>query len=119
MVNIVIFGETGAGKSSVTNLMASQKVARVSPDTQRCTLEWTEYTVTFDDGTQYQVFDTVGLEEPRLQTKEYLTAITNAYSLINALRERGGINLLLFCIRGGRVTTTMKSNYRLFFEFLC
>ncbi|OJA10168.1 hypothetical protein AZE42_01825 [Rhizopogon vesiculosus] len=119
MVNIVIFGETGAGKSSVTNLMASQKVARVSPDTQRCTLEWTEYTVTFDDGTPYQVFDTVGLEEPRLQTKEYLTAITNAHNLINALEKRGGINLLLFCIRGGRVTATMKSNYRLFFEFLC
>jgi GTPase Era involved in 16S rRNA processing len=119
MVNIVIFGETGAGKSSVINLMAGRQVARTSPDSHRCTLQWTEYTITLADGTRYQVFDTVGLEEPRLDSGEYLTAITNADSLIKALNERGGINLLLFCIRGGRVTATMQSNYRLFFEFLC
>jgi len=119
MANIVIFGETGAGKSSVINLMAGREIAEVSPDSHRCTLHWTEYTVKFDNGTRYRVFDTVGLEEPRLEAKEYLSAITNAYGLINTLRKNGGINLLLFCIRGGRVTPTMKSNYRLFFEFLC
>ncbi|KAJ8592526.1 hypothetical protein M405DRAFT_812637, partial [Rhizopogon salebrosus TDB-379] len=99
--------------------MAGRQVARVSPDSHRCTLQWAEYTITLDNGTRYQVFDTVGLEEPRLDSGEYLTAITNADSLIKALNERGGINLLLFCIRGGRVTATMQSNYRLFFEFLC
>jgi hypothetical protein len=119
MVNIVIFGEMGAGKSSVINLMAGRQVARIAPDSHRCTLQWTEYTITFYDGTRYQVFDTVGLEEPRLDPEEYLTAITDAHSLINALKERGGIDLLLFCVRGGRVTATMQSNYRLFFEFLC
>ncbi|KAJ8593075.1 hypothetical protein M405DRAFT_631092 [Rhizopogon salebrosus TDB-379] len=119
MVNIVIFGETGAGKSSVINLMAGGQVARTSPDSHRCTLEWKEYEINVDNGTQHQVFDTVGLEEPRLDSREYLTAITNADSLIKTLNERGGISLLLFCIRGGRVTATMQSNYRLFFEFLC
>ncbi|KAG2153886.1 hypothetical protein DEU56DRAFT_771630 [Suillus clintonianus] len=118
-MNIVIFGETGAGKSSVINLMAGQQIAHISPDSHRCTLQWTEYPITFENGTQYQVFDTVGLEEPRLQTGEYLSTITNACGLINTLRARGGVNLLLFCIRGGRVTATMQSNYRLFFEFLC
>ncbi|KAJ8594433.1 hypothetical protein M405DRAFT_916751 [Rhizopogon salebrosus TDB-379] len=119
MVNIVIFGETGAGKSAVINLMAGRQVARTSPNSHRCTLQWTEYTITLNDGTRYQVFDTVGLEEPRLDSGEYLTAITNADSLIKVLNERGGINLLIFCVRGGRVTTTMQSNYRLFFEFFC
>jgi hypothetical protein len=65
------------------------------------------------------VFDTVGLEEPHLQARDCLNAISNAYELINTLKERGGVNLLLFCIRGGVVTATMQSNYRLFFEFLC
>ncbi|KAG1896013.1 uncharacterized protein F5891DRAFT_1193447 [Suillus fuscotomentosus] len=117
--NVVIFGETGAGKSSVINLLAGQEIAHISPDSHRCTLHWTEYQITFEDGSRYKVFDTVGLEEPRLQTGEYLSAISNAYGLINTLKERGGVNLLLFCIRGGRVTATMQSNYRLFFEFLC
>jgi hypothetical protein len=119
MVNIVIFGETGAGKSSVINLVAGREVAHTSSGWERCTQHWTEYTIIFDNGTPYQVFDTVGLEDPRVDSGEYLTAITNADSLINALNGRGGINLLLFCIRGGRVTATMQSNYRLFFEFFC
>ncbi|KAG2050384.1 hypothetical protein BDR06DRAFT_1023241 [Suillus hirtellus] len=117
--NIVIFGESGAGKSSVINLMAGQQIARTSPDLHRSTLHWTEYQITFEDGTQYSVFDTVGLEEPHLQTGECLSAITNAGDLINALNKRGGVNLLLFCIRGGRIMADMQGNYRLFFEFFC
>ncbi|KAG1856375.1 P-loop containing nucleoside triphosphate hydrolase protein [Suillus subalutaceus] len=118
--NIILFGETGAGKSSIINLMAGQQIAHISPDSYRCTMDWTEYPITFEDGTRYNMFDTIGLEEPRLQTADYLTAISNAYGLINTLKERArGVDLLLFCIRGGRVTSTMQSNYRLFFEFLC
>jgi hypothetical protein len=117
--NIVIFGETGVGSSSVINLMAGQQIAHTSPDCHRCTLHWTEYPITFENGTRYKVFDTVGFKVPCLQTGEYLTAISNAYGLINTLKERGGVDLLLFCIRGGRVTAAMQSSYKLFFEFLC
>ncbi|KAG2106587.1 uncharacterized protein F5147DRAFT_614278 [Suillus discolor] len=117
--NIVIFGETGVGKSSVINLMAGQQIAHISPDAPRCTLHWTEYQITFENGTRYRVFDTASLEEPRLGTGAYPPTLLNAYNLINNLKEHGGVNLLLFCIRGGRVTATMQSNYRLFFEFFC
>lgn len=119
MVSMVIFGEIGAGKSSVINLSAGRQIVHISPDIHRCTLHWTELQVTFKNGTRYQVFNTVGLQEPRLHTGEYLSAISNAYGLITTLKERGGVNLLLFCVRGGRVTATMQSNYRLFFEFPC
>ncbi|KAG2036966.1 P-loop containing nucleoside triphosphate hydrolase protein [Suillus americanus] len=115
---IVLFGETGAGKSSLVNLMAGREVAYTSPDMQRATLRWNEYAINFD-GNSYTVFDTIGLEEPQLGINEYLESVENAYKLIRELDKQGGIDLLLFCVRAGRVTSTLQSNYRLFNEFLC
>jgi len=116
--NIVLFGQTGAGKSSVVNLMAGEEMATTSGDSFRCTLHWTEYPIAFD-GYGYKVFDTVGLEEPSLGIEEYLDAILNARSLIKKLEREGGIDLLLFCVRAGRFTSTIRNNYRLFYEWLC
>ncbi|KAJ8595560.1 hypothetical protein M405DRAFT_807086 [Rhizopogon salebrosus TDB-379] len=116
--NIVLFGETGAGKSSVVNLMAGRDRAKTSPDMERCTLQWQEHPVAFD-GCVYNVFDTVGLEEPQLGMKDYLDIIVNAHNLITKLHQEGGIDLLLFCVRAGRVTATLQTNYRLFYEWLC
>lgn len=116
--SIVLFGDTGAGKSSLINLIAGEKVAHTSPDMQRCTMHWQEYKISFGD-TSYKVFDTVGLEAPQLGIKEYLDFVENAYQLIKQLDKQGGIDLLLFCVRAGRITATLQSNYRLFYEFLC
>ncbi|KAG2072302.1 hypothetical protein BDR04DRAFT_419360 [Suillus decipiens] len=115
---IVLFGATGAGKSSLVNLMAGKEVATTSPDMQRCTMQWKDYTIDFD-GNSYVVFDTIGVEEPQLGIKEYLESVENAYRLIKELDRRGGIDLLLFCVRADRVTATIQSNYRLFHEFIC
>jgi predicted GTPase len=116
--NIVLFGETGAGKSSVINLMAGKEMARTSPDMERCTMQWQEHPVVLN-GRIYKVFDTVGLEEPQLSIKEYLKIIENAYNLVTKLKQEGGVDLLLFCVRAGRVTATLQTNYRLFYEWLC
>jgi predicted GTPase len=115
---IVLFGETGAGKSSLINLMADKEVANTSSDMQRCTMQWKEHTIDFG-GDSYMVFDTIGLDEPQLRMNEYLESVENAYRLIKELDTRGGIDLLLFCVRAGRVNATLQSNYRLFHEFLC
>ncbi|KIK44212.1 hypothetical protein CY34DRAFT_11223 [Suillus luteus UH-Slu-Lm8-n1] len=117
-INVVLFGQGGVGKSSLVNLIAGEDVAKTSIDVKRCTLQWQEYSIKFD-GNSYNVFDTVGLDEAKLGITEYLDAIENAYSLIQDLERKGGIDLLLFCMRAGRLTTTLQSNYRLFYEFLC
>jgi predicted GTPase len=116
--NIVLFGQAGAGKSSLVNLMAGMDVASTSSDMRSCTLHWQEYCIKID-GESYNVFDTIGLEEPQLGIPQYLDTIENAYTLIQNLERQGGIDLLLFCMRAGRLTTTLQTNYRLFHEFLC
>jgi tRNA U34 5-carboxymethylaminomethyl modifying GTPase MnmE/TrmE len=116
--NIVLFGQSGVGKSSVVNLIAGEERAKTSPDAVRCTMHWEEYSIDFD-GCTYKVFDTVGLKELQLGTKEHLQIIMNAYELIKKLNDEGGIDLLLFCVRASRFTSTIQNNYRLFYEWLC
>ncbi|KAG9310968.1 hypothetical protein JVU11DRAFT_8846 [Chiua virens] len=117
-VNIVLFGETGVGKSSVINLIAQRTLAKVSSDVNGCTMESTKHDIEFD-GMKFAIFDTIGLEEPQMGVNGYLKAIEKAYELITKLNHAGGVHLLLFCMRGGRITATTQSNYRLFCEILC
>jgi tRNA U34 5-carboxymethylaminomethyl modifying GTPase MnmE/TrmE len=116
--NIVLFGQSGAGKSSVVNLMAGEKRAETSPETEHWTKCWEEHFIDVD-GCACKVFDTVGLKEPQLGTTEYLEAIVNAYELIKMLKQEGGIHLLLFCVRAAKFTSTIRNNYRLFYEWFC
>ncbi|KAG2134457.1 P-loop containing nucleoside triphosphate hydrolase protein [Suillus clintonianus] len=116
--NIVLFGEAGAGKSSLVNLMAGSEIAVTSLSMQRCTLDWQEHAIEFD-GKPYKVFDTIGLEESGLEMNEYLAAVANAYTFIKRLDAEGGVDLLLFCVRAGRFTAALQSNYRFFHDFLC
>ncbi|KAI9572097.1 P-loop containing nucleoside triphosphate hydrolase protein [Boletus coccyginus] len=116
--NIVIFGETGSGKSSLVNLIVGQNVAATSYGTDGCTLDSTLYET--DVGEYHlRIYDTVGLNEPQLGAEHYLAAIEKAHRLITALNNAGGVHLLVFCVRGGRITATTQHNYRLFYEFLC
>ncbi|KAG9316432.1 P-loop containing nucleoside triphosphate hydrolase protein [Chiua virens] len=116
--NIVIFGETGSGKSSLVNLIMGQNVAATSYGTDGCTLDSSLYEI---DTKKYhlRIYDTVGLNEPQLGAEHYLSAIEKAHKLITDLNNAGGVHLLVFCVRGGRITATTQHNYRLFYEFLC
>jgi len=117
-INIILFGETGVGKSSVINLIAGRTVADTSPNVRGCTMSSQQYAFTVG-GRRFCIWDTVGLEEPEMGVNGYLAAIENALELIQQLSQRGGVSLLLFCIRGNRITSTTQSNYRLFYEVLC
>jgi len=68
--NIVVFGQSGAGKSSVVNLMAGKDIAKTSMETWRCTMHWTEYSIAFD-GYDFNAFDTIGMEDHQLGIDGY------------------------------------------------
>ncbi|KIJ67596.1 hypothetical protein HYDPIDRAFT_38087 [Hydnomerulius pinastri MD-312] len=118
-LNIILFGETGVGKSSVINLISGMPVAKVSSDVDGCTMDSRDYIFDLKDGTKVNIWDTVGLEEPEMGVNGYLAAIEKAHALICKLSAAGGVDLLLFCIRGSRITATTQSNYRLFYDVLC
>jgi len=116
--NIVIFGQTGAGKSSVVNLMAGEERAATSSDTPPCTTHWEEHSISCD-GYNYKVFDTVGLQEQQKSPCEKQpNAIEDARSLITKLDNEGGIDLLLFCVKALTFPPTIETNYRRFYTEL-
>ncbi|KAG6377531.1 hypothetical protein JVT61DRAFT_15342 [Boletus reticuloceps] len=117
-INVVLCGEAGVGKSAVVNLVARSKIANISSDVVGCTMQSTRHDILID-GTHYCIFDTVGLNQPELVVNSHLEAIESAYKLILGLTAAGGIHLLLFCMRRGKITLTTRNNYRLFYEFLC
>ena len=114
--NVIIFGETGAGKSSLVNMIAGKYVAPTSSGSVGCTFQSTSYTVNID-GILFNLHDTAGLDEARGGTIAKHDAIVQLYTLLRKLET--GVNLLIFCMRGPRITESCVKNWRLFREIIC
>jgi len=71
------------------------------------------------DGKPYNLHDTVGLGEHSSGTADSAKAVRNLYRLVTDLSNSGGVNLLVFVIRQGRLTDTIHKNYVLFHHGFC
>jgi GTPase Era involved in 16S rRNA processing len=111
--NVIVFGETGAGKSSIINMLAGGDVAKVSSSSSGCTFESKSYPL----GSTCRLFDTVGLNEGKQGTVSPTEAVVNLYKLIRSLED--GVNLLVYCVRGPRIRETMVNNYKMFYSVFC
>ena len=118
--NILIVGDVGAGKSSVVNLIAGEGLAETSDGAAPSTLSSQEYIVTFD-GVKFSLHDTAGMHEAKgsMKDKEYLQSVYQACMLISKLEQSGGISLLMFCVKGTRITSSVQETYSLFREVFC
>ena len=109
--NIIVFGSTGAGKSSLINMLAGELRAKESNGPTVCTSsnDSIEISKGWPDGTQttYTFWDTPGLNEGELGSVPAQVAMTN---LCNLLREHS-VNLIIHCIRGSRLTDIVRVNY--------
>jgi len=119
--HVVFIGETGSGKSSVINLIAGRECATVSPDAMPCTGDFASYEVSMEERT-YRLWDTPGLNKPasgflNLKSMFGRRATSTTGSLKRFLQERhrhGELDLLVFCVQGGRASEGMSKAYRMF-----
>ncbi|KIK68425.1 hypothetical protein GYMLUDRAFT_35838, partial [Collybiopsis luxurians FD-317 M1] len=117
-LNVIFFGSTGCGKSSVVNMLLDRQsdIAPTSSGAKGCTFDSTIYSATID-GKKYQFFDTSGLDEGSMGTVVTKDALVKLYQLLRDLQD--GISLLVYCMRGPRITETLERNYRVFYEGFC
>ena len=116
--NVLVFGETGTGKSSLINMIAGNDVAKVSNDALGCTFGNVQYVVNeFIDGSPIRLWDTAGLNEGEHGMVSSEQAMQNLYNLVYNLK--GGVNLLVYCIRATRFRDILLTNYELFSRIIC
>jgi len=115
--NVVIFGETGVGKSSLINMITGAPCASVSSAAVGCTFESVPYDAELS-GRKYRLWDTVGLNEGEQGNVSADRAIESLQELVLNLQS-GGVSLLVYCIRGSRLRDIVKINYDIFSKVIC
>ncbi|KAJ8585614.1 hypothetical protein M405DRAFT_772707, partial [Rhizopogon salebrosus TDB-379] len=115
--NVVIFGESGSGKSSVVNAIAQQHLSETSGDAAECTSYYQRHEVEIS-GESFVLFDTVGLDEAT--TGPVSKAEKNLKILLQELvSTTDGIGLLVYCVRSTRVCHALIRNYKIFYSTIC
>ncbi|EIW86111.1 hypothetical protein CONPUDRAFT_160953 [Coniophora puteana RWD-64-598 SS2] len=115
-INVVIFGETGAGKSSVVNLVLGRDEAPVNSSAIGVTFGAKPYSVDLD-GRSVRLFDTSGLDEGDEGSVSREDAIVQLYHLLTSLDD--GISLLAFVMRAPRIKQAHVNNWRIFCDVVC
>ncbi|KAF8645360.1 hypothetical protein AX16_007863 [Volvariella volvacea WC 439] len=114
--NIILFGETGSGKSSIVNMLAGRDEAAISNGARGCTFKNESYIVNIEKK-QFRIFDTAGFDESTQGTVPNHDAIAQLYKLLAGLHN--GVNLLILCVRGPRLRGVVQYNWTLFKDVIC
>ncbi|KAH7889067.1 hypothetical protein F5I97DRAFT_1804005, partial [Phlebopus sp. FC_14] len=114
MVNIVLFGETCVGKSSVINMIAGHNVVRQTyPSGPKHPFEFEEYELVGGDR-KYHIYDVTGVCEGFDGLVHPDQVDENLTNLERELVKAGRIHLLLHCIRGPRFRRAWLKNHQIF-----
>lgn len=114
--NVVIFGETGVGKSSIVNMLSAKDVAKTSNGTKGCTFHSTAYDIDVL-GRPMTLHDTAGLDEGEAGHIPKAEAIVQLYKLIRSLSD--GVSLLMFVMRAPRIKDSAAKNWQFFSKIIC
>ncbi|KAG2153916.1 hypothetical protein DEU56DRAFT_428907 [Suillus clintonianus] len=114
-LNVLLFGETGVGKSSIINLIMGGDTAQTSPDGGTCTLTHTSYEV--DLGTHnFKLW-----EVSSIGSMGFFRSFFKKWRLKKALKKLHrdeGVYLLLYCMRGSRAHRALLSDYKHFTDIV-
>ena len=119
-LNIIVFGESGVGKSALINQVYDRPVVKSSSQAIGCTVENIKVSGTIQDrpDLSFNIYDTVGLSESADGSIPTVTAFIQLIKLAYAVPN--GINLLICCAEKGRLSSErFKANYRILKEELC
>ncbi|KAG1812496.1 uncharacterized protein BJ212DRAFT_1201757, partial [Suillus subaureus] len=109
--NVLLFGETGVGKSAIINLITGRDVAQTSPDTETCNLEHTSHKVTLGDRC-FKLWEVSSLESMGFfRTLSARWLLKKSY---NKLYRNDGVCLLLYCMRDSRAQRALLRDYKFF-----
>jgi len=102
--NIIVFGQTGAGKSSLINMLAGELRAKESNGATGCTSSNNSIEISkgWPDGTQttYTIWDTPGLNEGEHGNVPVRAAVTN---LSDLFREHS-VDLIILYVGQAQVS---------------
>ncbi|KAF9240459.1 hypothetical protein BU15DRAFT_45763, partial [Melanogaster broomeanus] len=99
--NVVVFGDSGVGKSSVINLLTPSPVAKTSSGASVCTFMSKCHNVIIDNE-HFQIWDTAGLDGGSFRTPP-------------PAGVDGGIQLLVYVVRGPSLDRSIAKNYVIFY----
>ncbi|KAF8991379.1 hypothetical protein BDQ17DRAFT_1254958, partial [Cyathus striatus] len=119
--NVILFGSSGVGKSSVINMLPgvgdNPAISVTASSAKGATFTATRYVKNIS-GTHVNLFDTAGLNEGAQGTVPAIDAIESLHELIVTMPPNG-ISLLVYVIRAGRITVMTKQNYDMFWDTIC
>jgi len=115
--NIILFGKSGAGKSSMVNMLSTNKyTVDTSSRAKGCTLESRNFDIDVG-GHPMTIWDTAGLNEGNAGQIPKSEAVVQLYKLLRKLSD--GVSLLMFVMRAPRIKSSVPQNWKLFHEIIC
>ncbi len=114
--NVIVFGETGAGKTSVVEMLLEGPT--IVEDTASSVIRATEQTRSYNIDIRYRhyvIHDTVGLNDMK-DSDSAKKAMRDLYQLIS--KVEGGVSLLVYVYRN-RIISHKVNHYKLFHHAVC
>lgn len=107
-INLLLVGDSGAGKSTCINILKGKKIAYESPDSMNKTIQINEYFVEHSFNREnrqiklgLKLIDTLGFSQENIEKEQLLEYTKNIY--YEGIKNKDKIHIILYLIDAGNV----------------